>query len=83
MAHPKATRDDYERETMNESDFDLHGEILPGLEHLGRAITDENGVPSGSPANYENLRGKTGNEISDADKQRILDDLAAEFPKEG
>lgn len=32
-------------------------EPVPGLEHLGRAIVDENGIPSGSPANYEVTRG--------------------------
>lgn len=66
---------------MNDtSDFDQYGEMLPGLEHLGRAITDDAGVPSGSPANFENLRGKTGTEISDQDRDRIMADLAAEFP---
>ena len=33
---------------------------VEGLEVLGRAIVDSNGVPSGSPANYEELRGKNG-----------------------
>lgn len=33
-------------------------EPFPGLEHLGRAITDAQGQPSGSPANYEALRGR-------------------------
>ena len=31
---------------------------LPGLEHLGRHILDRSGAPSGSPANFEALRGK-------------------------
>jgi len=35
-------------------------EPFEGLEPLGRAIVDKNGVPSGSPANYENLRGNNG-----------------------
>lgn len=39
--------------------FDGHAP-LDGLEHLGRHIVDANGVPSGSPANFEHLRGKTG-----------------------
>lgn len=30
---------------------------LPGYEHLGRAIVDADGQPSGSEANYEYLRG--------------------------
>lgn len=33
---------------------------VAGLEHLGRAIVDANGQPSGSYANFENLRGITG-----------------------
>lgn len=55
-------------------------EPLPGLEHLGRAIVDEAGVPSGSPANYENLRGKGAYSISNEARDKILADLAAEFP---
>lgn len=30
---------------------------LTGLEYLGRHIRDANGAPSGSPANFETLRG--------------------------
>ncbi len=37
--------------------FEGH-EPLPGLEPLGRHIRDASGVPSGSPANFEHLRGK-------------------------
>lgn len=33
---------------------------VQGLEHLGAAIVDANGIPSGSPANYETTRGQTG-----------------------
>ncbi len=33
---------------------------VPGLEHLGKAIVDDNGIPSGSPANFEYTRGRTG-----------------------
>lgn len=33
-------------------------EPLPGLEHLGRAIVGRTGLPSGSPANYEETRGQ-------------------------
>lgn len=40
--------------------WDEH-EPVPGLEHLGRAIVDEAGIPSGSPANYENTRGIRSN----------------------
>lgn len=35
-------------------------ETVPGLEKLGRAIVDERGEPSGSPANYEKTRGMDG-----------------------
>jgi hypothetical protein len=51
---------------------------LPGLEHLGRHIRDRNGIPSGSPANFEHLRGVTGEpELPDADE--IIAQLQAEF----
>lgn len=30
---------------------------IPGMEHAGRAIVDQYGEPSGSPANYENFAG--------------------------
>lgn len=39
---------------------ELNAQPVPGLEHLGRAIVDERGMPSGSPANYEYLRGSDG-----------------------
>lgn len=54
-------------------------EPIAGLEHLGRAIVDSAGVPSGSPANYEETRGKGAPSLSEEDKQRILADLATEF----
>lgn len=38
-----------------DDDFNGHAP-LKGAEHLGRAITDRYGFPSGSPANYETLR---------------------------
>ena len=38
-------------------------EPVPGLEHLGRAIVDAQGQPSGSPANYEVTRGATDQEV--------------------
>ena len=44
---------------QDEVDWSQYKEI-EGLEHLGRAIVDSNGIPSGSPANYEKLRGTTG-----------------------
>lgn len=40
----------------NRSEFEGYGP-LPGLEHLGRHISDADGQPSGSPANFEQLRG--------------------------
>lgn len=42
--------------TYRDPDFDGFGP-LEGLEHLGRHITDADGQPSGSPANFEYLRG--------------------------
>ena len=36
---------------------------IPGLEQLGRVILDENGCLSGSPANYENLRGSSDSKL--------------------
>ena len=57
--------------------FDGHAP-LDGLEHLGRHIVDASGVPSGSPANFEQLRGSTGR----ADPSVVanaLDALRAEF----
>lgn len=47
---------------------------LPGLEHLGRHITDANGMPSGSPANFEATRGKGGTYIpSEEDKAKAVE----------
>lgn len=43
---------------MSEIDPFEGREPIAGLEHLGRAIVDEAGQPSGSPANYEATRGK-------------------------
>ena len=75
-----ATRKGQNEEPVeNAADF-KDAEVIPGLEHLGRAIVDENGVPSGSPANFEALRGKSGESISETEKQKIIADLAAEFP---
>lgn len=36
---------------------------VEGLEHLGRAIVDAQGQPSGSPANYEVTRGATDQQV--------------------
>lgn len=61
------------------SEFEGTKEV-EGLESLGRAIVDAQGAPSGSPANYENLRGKSGQEIITAeDKARMVADLQSEF----
>lgn len=58
-------------------------EALPGLEHLGRAIVDENGVPSGSPANFENLRGRTSPGFRpQREAEEIIAQLRDEFPPE-
>lgn len=56
---------------------------LPGLEHLGRAIVDQNGAPSGSPANYENLRGITGQKPVDvaASIEALVNDPALQLPE--
>lgn len=59
-----------------------NAKTVPGLDHLGRAIVDESGVPSGSPANYEALRGRTGNEPDAATVAEIVNSIAAEFPPE-
>ncbi len=53
---------------------------VPGLEHLGRAIVDANGIPSGSPANYEALRGKGVPEEDLPDIQAVIAAIGAEFP---
>jgi len=65
------------------SDVDVFEGTNPvtGLEHLGRAIVDKNGIPSGSPANYENLRGKGGEDDSLPDVQDVIAALQAEFGK--
>lgn len=57
-------------------------EPLPGAEQFGRAIVDANGVPSGSPANYEYLRGAapgalTGPELEQAIGAAITSAVAA------
>jgi len=51
-------------------------EPVKGLEHLGRAIVDSNGQPSGSPANYEFRRGRaTRAELRDI--QEVATEIAA------
>lgn len=69
----------------DETDIFEGHDVIPGLEHLGRAIVDKNGIPSGSPANYENLRGKGVPEEDLPDPQAVIAALQAEFgtpPKE-
>ena len=56
---------------------ELDAQIVPGLDHLGRAIVDASGVPSGSPANYENTRG-AGTVQSNVDIKAIVADLATD-----
>ena len=56
-------------------------EPIAGLEHLGRAIVDAAGQPSGSPANYENLNGSTGLPELPPLADTIAA-IAAEFPAE-
>lgn len=46
---------------------------LPGLEHLGRHITDPSGMPSGSPANFEALRGASYPEGYPVAGQAVVD----------
>lgn len=50
---------------------------LKGAEHLGRAIVDKNGFPSGSPANYETLRVATV-----AEEQRLAKLEAGPTPED-
>lgn len=42
---------------------------IAGLEHLGRHIVDASGMPSGSPANFEALRGQS-HEYQPTDEER-------------
>jgi len=53
--------------------------VIPGLEHLGRAIVDKSGVPSGSPANYEALRGSEQQGPSKEFVDSVIAKIAAEF----
>lgn len=53
-----------------------NAEVVPGLEHLGKAIVDERGAPSGSPANYEKLRGWDG--LAPVDLQAEVGKIAAD-----
>lgn len=51
---------------------------LPGAEEFGRAIVDANGVPSGSPANYEYLRGSAPGALTgEALEQAIAEAITA------
>lgn len=62
---------------------ELGAQQIEGLEHLGRAIVDAAGVPSGSPANYEKLRGATGQKPVDVAPviDRLLEDPALGLPE--
>lgn len=51
---------------------------IEGLEHLGRAIVDANGIPSGSPANFEATRGKGAYVMSEQDRAKIIAALAVD-----
>lgn len=64
-------------------DFEAAG-VIPGLEHLGRAIVDAAGVPSGSPANFEALRGAQGAGAQEApDIEAQVRAILEQFPAEG
>lgn len=62
---------------------ELGAQAVPGLEHLGRAIVDDRGAPSGSPANYENLRGSDGLKPVDiaAEAEKLANDPALQLPQ--
>lgn len=63
---------------MADNVFDeLGAQPIEGLEHLGRAITDAAGVPSGSPANYEATRGLSGAQAP-VDVNAIVANLATD-----
>lgn len=57
-----------------------------GLEHLGAAITDADGVVSGSPANYQATRGQNflrpASEINAAVLPVLQNDPALQIPGE-
>ena len=52
---------------------------LEGLEHLGRHIVDANGQPSGSPANFEHVRGTGAVPLGATAYGDVLSALQAEF----
>ena len=52
---------------------------LEGLEHLGRHIVDANGQPSGSPANFEHVRGTGAAPLGATAYGDVLSALQAEF----
>lgn len=58
-------------------------EPLPGLEHLGRHIVDSQGQPSGSPANFEHLRGHDSPALNATAYNDVLSALQAEFGEQG
>lgn len=69
---------DGELNDMSESDPFEGYEPIPGLEHMGRAIVDANGMPSGSPANFEASRGKGAYVPTEEDRSAMIAMIAAE-----
>lgn len=73
--HEEITADDVGTLDANVDPF-ASAKPLPGeAAVLGRAIVDEQGMPSGSPANYEATRGKTGREADPAEIAEAVDAL--------
>lgn len=64
---------------MSETDPFAEAVVIPGLEHLGRAIVDANGVPSGSPANFEATRGKGAEPLTPEAYADIVTAIASEL----
>lgn len=64
---------------MSENDPFANAVTVPGLEHLGRAIVDEAGVPSGSPANFEATRGKGAEPLTPEAYADIVTAIAADL----
>lgn len=60
--------------------FEGHDVLSPALAHLGRHIRDANGAPSGSPANFEALRGKVYENLpGNKDIDAMVSAIEAEF----